>query len=85
MPVVTILGVPVSEEVASLGVAFFYNTIRNLAERFIGKIGNIPVDVVLLVIGYLYRHTWWGKGLLYGAATSLGEQLGEEIAEFFRR
>jgi len=65
-------------EVKELLLVFFYNQIKVFVERFIGTLG-IPVDYVLLAIGYWKKDTWWGRGLIYGAVASIGTEMGAQI------
>jgi len=45
-------------DIKELLVVFFYNQIKEFAERFAGTLG-MPVDYLLLAIGYWKRDTWW--------------------------
>jgi hypothetical protein len=65
-------------DIKELLVVFFYNQIKSFVERFAGTLG-IPVDYLLLAIGYWKRDTWWGRGLLYGAVASIGREMGAQI------
>lgn len=70
----------VDEEVKSLAVAFMYNQIKGIVDGMIGNMGvAIDTDLILLAFGYYKRHTWWGKGLLYGAVSAIGAKGGLAI------
>ena len=60
----------------ALAIAFFYNHIRGIVSKFIGGFVGINVDLVLALIGWWKKDTWWGLGLLFGAVTSLGSTMG---------
>jgi len=68
-----------------LVIVFFYPQIRRIVETFLGGFGvlAIPVDYILLAIGYWKRKEWWGRGLLYGAVASLGSTMGATIISPF--
>jgi hypothetical protein len=59
-------------------VVFFYNQIKAFAQRMLGSLA-IPVDYILLAIGWWKKETWWGQGLLYGAVASIGSTMGSAI------
>jgi len=65
-------------DVKALAIVFFYDTIRGMVQRYVGSFG-IPVDFVLLAVGYYKRNTWWGEGLMYGAVASIGATMGFSI------
>jgi hypothetical protein len=65
-------------DIKELLIVFFYNQIKRFAEGVLGTLG-IPIDYVLLAIGYWKKDTWWGRGLLYGAVASLGGTLGAQL------
>lgn len=67
-------------DIKELLVVFFYNQIKSFVERFAGTLG-MPVDYVLLAVGYWKKDTWWGRGLLYGAIASLGREMGAQIVK----
>ena len=67
-----------------LAVVFFYNQIRGFAESFIGSFMGLPVDIVLAIIGWWKKNTWWGRGLLYGAVAMLGSSGGLGLGGFFQ-
>jgi hypothetical protein len=67
-------------DLKELLVVFFYNQIKSFVERFAGTLG-IPVDYLLLAIGYWKRDTWWGRGLMYGAVASIGREMGAQIVK----
>jgi len=66
-------------DVKSLVVAGAYGTIREMVDRFLGKMGSVAgvslTDLVLFVLGYWKKNTWWGEGLMYGAVVQLGANL----------
>jgi len=66
-------------DVKSLLVAALYGSIREMADKFIGGLGGVAgvsmTDLVLFAIGYWKKNTWWGEGLMYGAAVQLGGNL----------
>ena len=68
-------------DVKALLVTAFYNTIRQFVQNILGGFGAQAIaganmaDIVLLAIGYWKRNTWWGLGLLFGAAARLGADL----------
>jgi len=68
-----------------LVLVFFYPQIRRIVESLAGGFGMlaIPVDYILLAIGYWKRKEWWGRGLLYGAVASLGSTMGATIISPF--
>ena len=59
-------------------VVFFYNQIRSFVQRLLGSLA-IPVDYILLAIGWWKRETWWGQGLVFGAIAQIGSQMGSAI------
>jgi len=59
-------------------VVFFYNHIKGFASRLLGGLG-LPIDYILLAIGWWKKDTWWGQGLLYGAVASIGATTGGMI------
>ena len=63
-----------ADEYVSLLVAGGYGFIAQLVESFLGGLG-VPADLVLALVGWWKKDTAWGKGLLYGAITSLGQKL----------
>jgi len=67
-------------DIKELLLVFFYAQVKKMAEGFIGNLG-IPVDYVLLALGYWKRDTWWGRGLIYGAVASLGATIGAQILQ----
>jgi len=66
-------------DVNSLLVAALYGTIRETVDKFIGGLGGVAgvslTDLLLFAIGYWKKGTWWGEGLMYGAAVQLGGNL----------
>lgn len=66
-------------DVKSLLVAALYGTIRETLDKFIGGLGGVAgvsmTDLILFAIGYWKKGTWWGEGLMYGAAVQLGGNL----------
>jgi hypothetical protein len=59
-------------------VVFFYNQIKVFVQRMVGGLA-IPVDYILLAVGWWKKDTWWGQGLLYGAVASIGSTMGSAI------
>jgi len=59
-------------------IVFFYSQIRAFAQKVAGNLA-IPVDYILLAIGWWKKETWWGQGLLYGAVAQIGSQMGSTI------
>ena len=66
-------------DVKSLLVAALYGTIRETVDKFVGGLGGVAgvsmTDLLLFAIGYWKKGTWWGEGLMYGAAVQLGGNL----------
>lgn len=64
----------------TLAVVFAYNAIRNTLLQMkivpqLGTPGINTVDLILAIVGYMKRDTWWGEGLLYGSIAFIGSQL----------
>jgi hypothetical protein len=63
----------------SLLVTAAYGTIREMVDRFVGKMGSVAgvslTDLVLFAIGYYKKNTWWGVGLMYGAVAQIGANI----------
>ena len=65
-------------DIKELLVVFLYNQIRGFAQRVLGAVG-LPIDYILLAIGWWKKDTWWGRGLIYGAVASIGSTMGLQI------
>ncbi|MEB3788309.1 MAG: hypothetical protein GSR72_00255 [Desulfurococcales archaeon] len=78
--------VSLDNEVKSLIVTFLYSQIKNMADKMVGNLAmGIDTDIILAAIGYWKRHTWWGKGILYGAVASIGAKGGFALGGLFGR
>lgn len=59
-------------DIKKLALAYFYGTIRDYVKQFIGGLFGMPIDLVMILIGWWKQNTWWGETLIISGATALG-------------
>jgi len=65
-------------------LAYFYSMIRSTVSQVLGGMfTGIPVDLVMIAIGWYKSKEWWGETLAISGATMLGATSGLSLGGLF--